>query len=109
MKRLDSAFERSRGIKGNRKTFMAYCPHGKMTVKNYVPYEYCDICNGHKERAFFVPNTDEHFNIGLGCMTSGTRDAEKKARKRGLRAIGDADFKSVAKSVWPNHPLTRSL
>jgi hypothetical protein len=32
----------------------------------------------------------EFYNHGLGCMTAGTRDAEKKAKRMGLVPIGDA-------------------
>lgn len=40
------------------------------------------------ESTHYVPNLTEFFNRGLGCYTSGTRDAEKKAKKMGLIPVG---------------------
>ena len=40
--------------------------------------------------SFYIPNTDPKFNMGLGCITHGTRHAEKLAKTRGLVPIGDA-------------------
>jgi hypothetical protein len=37
-----------------------------------------------------VPNNQPFFNRGLGMVTYGTKDAERKARALGLRPIGDA-------------------
>ena len=112
MRRKDTPFERDRGIKGNRKTFMAYCPHGKLVIKDYLPFEHCESCTVKKARTVNIHVEEEHMafdNIGLGCKTRGTRHAEQIAKSRGLTPIGDADFKSVARSVWSDHPLTRSL
>lgn len=37
------------------------------------------------------------FNIGLGCVTYGTKDAERKGRKLGLECIGDAKLDQIFK------------
>lgn len=47
---------------------------------------------GVKEYAY-VENTTPSFNLGLGCITHGTRHAEKIARSKGLQPIGDAPLK----------------
>lgn len=47
------------------------------------------------EQAFFVPNTEPFFNAGLGCITYGTRDAEKKGKKLGLICTGGEKLKKI--------------
>lgn len=110
-------WELDRGIKGNRKTIFVICRHGKITVKDGKPFEYCDACatkDIHRSEIEFptVHTEEEHnasMNIGLGCKTRGTRHAEQIAKQKGLTPIGDTPFKDVAKSVWSDHPMTRSL
>lgn len=106
---MTTLFDKTRGIRARVKHHM--CQHGKWTVENweYVPgacYE-CEAPQG--DKAFYTPNTTPFYNHGLGCVTHGTRHAEKIAKTRGLTPIGDTDFKTVAKQVWSNHPLTRSI
>lgn len=52
------------------------------------------------ERAYLgVPNMTPFFNHGLGMITYGTKDAERKAKALGLTPVGDAkphDFKKPA-------------
>ena len=62
-----------------------------------------------KNKTFFVYDTKPKFNVGLGCVTEGTRHAEKIAKKRGLEPIGDAPLKTVARQFWPDHPLTKGM
>jgi len=73
------------------------CEHGKSTISGGKKTHACSACDKHSSNdAFFVPDTREFFNQGLGCMTAGTRDAEKKAKRMGLQPVGDAkpsDFK----------------
>lgn len=49
------------------------------------------------EKPYFgVPNQTPFFNRGLGMITYGTKDAERKAKALGLTPVGDArpqDFK----------------
>ena len=45
--------------------------------------------------AFYVPNINPSFNHGLGCVTYGTRDAEKKEKRMGKVPIGDARIEQV--------------
>ena len=52
---------------------------------------------GKGNAAFFVPDMTPRFNSGLGCVTYGTRDAEKKGRLKGLDAIGDVSLDKVFK------------
>ncbi len=49
----------------------------------------------YSQPSFYVPDMTEKFNIGLGVMTCGTRDAEKKAKKLGKMPIGDARMDQV--------------
>jgi hypothetical protein len=105
----ETLFDRTRGIKGNRRRVASWCIHGKKTIKDEKPFEHCNSCSSKREKAFGVEDMSPHVNLGLGCVTYGTRDAERQAKKRGLTPIGDADFRSVAKSVWPDHPLTKKL
>lgn len=72
----------------------SWCQHGKKVIQDGMPFDSCESCGG-KERSFFVPNMKETFNQGLGCYTSGTRDAEKKGRKMGLEPIGDTPVEKV--------------
>lgn len=73
----------------------SWCPHKKQTVKDGEPYEYCDSCHGEKNPAFFVPNMTPFFNRGLGMVTYGTRDAEKKAKRLGLEPTGGVPIEKV--------------
>jgi hypothetical protein len=67
------------------------CEHGKLTVSEGKSTGDCRVCAKHfSNEAFYVPDLTERFNLGLGCLTTGTRDAEKKAKSRGLVPIGDA-------------------
>lgn len=36
-----------------------------------------------------IPSSEPFFNIGLGCVTKGTRDAERIAKSRGLTPMGN--------------------
>lgn len=70
------------------------CGHGVISVRDYEPTgEVCGRCYPQRNRAFFVPDTNGFFNRGLGCVTYGTRDAEKKAKRMGLTPVGDAAVK----------------
>lgn len=101
-------FDKTRGIKAPTKFSM--CQHGVVLVDDFKPKDHCEACYPtDRDESFMVENMTPFENRGLGCITYGTRDAERIAKKRGLTPIGDTDFKTVAKSVWPNHPLTRSL
>lgn len=70
-----------------------WCMHGKWTVKDGKENQDCNICNWTKEPTHFVPNTKPFFNHGLGMVTNGTRDAEKKAKSMGLIPIGNERLK----------------
>ena len=108
MKR-ETLFDKTRGIKGNRQTVMSYCQHGKNIIKDGQPNEHCNICDGPKNESFFVPNMTPFFNHGLGCVTHGTRDAERIAKKKGLVPVGDASPKEIFKSTHSKHSMTKGL
>ena len=86
MKR-ETVFDKTRGIKARLKYRM--CEHGKVLIDNYEPKDYCSECFGGVKNSFYIPNTEPFFNHGLGCVTHGTRHAEKIAKSRGLEPIGD--------------------
>lgn len=73
------------------------CEHGKTTMSGGKHTYACSTCNKHNpnREVFFVPNMTPFFNHGLGVETCGTRDAEKKAKKMGKAAIGDAHIEQV--------------
>lgn len=74
------------------------CEHNQLTVTGGKRTGNCRACDKLVvNEAFFVPNMTPKFNMGLGCITSGTRDAEKKAKQRGLVPIGDAKAHQVFK------------
>lgn len=90
------------------------CQHGKWIIENYEFTGNCDDCFDVNEKksnkwGCNFGNMEPFFNHGLGCVTYGTRDAEKKAKQRGLTPIQDVPFNKVAKSVWPDHPLTKKM
>lgn len=67
------------------------CGHGVVSVDNYERTgDTCPKCYPQSDRSFFVPDLKPFFNRGLGCVTHGTRDAEKKAKRMGLTPVGDA-------------------
>lgn len=99
--------ERRRRWGSAKKVVTKYCRHGKRLVFGGEPDEYCALCQGDRGESFFVPDMTERFNHGLGCMTSGTRDAEKKAKAKGLIPLGDAKPREVFKELWPNHPMAK--
>jgi len=100
-KNADSEFNRTKGIKGRRKFRM--CEHGVITINNFeLTGKVCEKCNPPvKGKAFNIENMEPFFNIGLGCVTHGTRHAEKIAKERGLTPIGDAPIS------MPNHTTGR--
>lgn len=59
------------------------CEHGKTTVSGGKLTGNCKACDRNSEvnDAFFIPNTTPFFNRGLGCVTNGTRGAEKAAKE----------------------------
>ena len=105
----ETLFDRTRGIKGNRHTVMAFCRHGRNTIKDGKPYERCGLCEPVERKSPFVPNMTPFFNHGLGCVTHGTRDAERQAKKRGLQPVGDATPREIFKSTYPDHPMTKGM
>lgn len=107
--RHETLFDRTRGIRGNRTTIFSICQHGKNTIRNGKPNEYCETCDGPRNQSFYVPDMTPFFNRGLGCVTNGTRDAEKKAKRKGLVPIGDASPKQAFKTLYPNHRLTKGM
>ena len=95
-KNADSEFNRTKGIKGRRKFRM--CEHGIVLIDNFEPTgAVCSKCYPVRNDAFSMENMEPFFNIGLGCVTYGTRHAEKIAKERGLTPIGDAPLS------MPNH------
>jgi hypothetical protein len=85
-----------RGIKG-RVRYRA-CGHGVIFIDDFKETgNICETCNPiiEKMETFNLENTQEFFNHGLGCVTYGTRDAEKKAKKMGLIPIGDSSIQQV--------------
>lgn len=87
------------------------CEHNVITIRDFKQTRACKTCNkkARADEAFYVPDTTEFFNTGLGCFTSGTRHAEKIARKRGLVPAGDSNLKTVYRQYFPNHPLTKGF
>ena len=80
-----------RGIRGRVKYHR--CEHGVVSVDEWESTgDVCGECHQQKNRTFFIPNMEPSFNYGLGCVTHGTRDAERIAKSRGLEALGDADM-----------------
>lgn len=74
------------------------CEHGKLTVSEGKKTGKCRACDKLVSReTFSVPNMTPFFNRGLGMVTNGTRDAEKKAKARGLTPLGDAKMSDVYK------------
>lgn len=70
-------------------TLFRICEHNKVTLRGGKETGACGACNRHVSReTFSIPNTEPFFNHGLGVVTHGTRDAEKKAKARGLTPIG---------------------
>lgn len=74
------------------------CEHNRVTITGGKPTKNCKTCSRKAEEAFFVPNIEERYNIGLNCITHGVRDAEKKAKRLGLTPIGDAPIEKVFRS-----------
>lgn len=101
--RHGTLFDSTTGIKGMRKFRM--CQHGVVLVENYKPKNHCLLCFPERGRAsFYVPDMTETFNHGLGMMTCGTRDAERKARRMGLEPVGDAPASEIMKQ-FKGHPM----
>lgn len=72
-------------------TIYKICEHGKVTIRDAKPTGSCQSCDNFRpNQAFYTENLTPKFNQGLGVVTCGTRDAEKKARARGLVPVGDA-------------------
>lgn len=53
----------------------------------------------------YVENTESFFNVGLGCVTHGTRDAEKKGKRLGLVCTGG----EIPKMIKPKDEITPIL
>ena len=89
-------FDLTRGVRGRIK--FRCCGHLVYSIEEYEETgNICRECFPKAYDSFFVPNTSEFFNVGLGCMTKGTRHAERIAKKKGLVPIGDARLKDIFK------------
>lgn len=72
--------------------FCSRCGYTGIKNPDYRPED--DFMN--KERHIgvietaYVEKTEPFFNRGLGCITNGTRHAEKIAKQKGLIPVGDA-------------------
>lgn len=73
------------------------CRHNKFTIANGKPTGNCKICSRQKNESFYTPNLSPFFNRGLGMVTYGTRDAEKKAKRMGLIPVGDQNVDKIIK------------
>ena len=76
-------------------TYFKICEHDKVTIRGGKQTGNCISCSDVPNESFYTENLSQKFNIGLGCYTYGTRDAEKKAKARGLVPIGDAKINEV--------------
>lgn len=88
------------------------CSHGVIKIDDYeFTGDRCKECGDcvEVEKTFATQDLTPRFNQGLGCVTNGTRHAEKIAKEKGLIPIGDATMKQVAKQHWGDHPLTKGL
>lgn len=75
--------------------YFEICKHNKVTITGGKETHACELCNGPVNETHYVPDVSPKFNLGLGMITYGTRDAEKKAKARGLMPIGDAKINQV--------------
>ena len=74
------------------------CEHGKTTISGGNITKNCRPCANHySNESFSSPNIDGKFNHGLGMMTYGTMDAEKKAESLGLTPIGNEKIRQPEK------------
>lgn len=87
------------------------CEHGKVTVRQGNVTEDCGACNKNSRRygsSPYVEKIDGFFNVGLGCVTYGTRDAEKKAKSMGLIPMGNERIEKFKRSA-PKDTVTPIL
>lgn len=90
---MKTLFDETRGIKGRIKD--RFCEHGKWVIEDYIETDACRLCSREEVEVFSIPNTTPFFNHGLGCVTRGTRDSERIAKRMGRIPIGREPVKGI--------------
>lgn len=79
--------KRDRPYWGKGKVLAKICPHGKMTVRDGIPYEKCPSC-GSETPITKLRDFQPGFNIGLGHYVESRSEEKRIAKSLGLTEAG---------------------